>query len=111
VRTWIDPGARKFTFVAADLTSDDGWAAAVAACDYVLHVASPFPLQQPKNENDLIKPAREGTLRVLRAVAAAGVRHVVVTSSFAAIGYSPNHPGCLMTSPTGPTRLASRVRT
>jgi dihydroflavonol-4-reductase len=79
--------------VAADLTSDDGWASAVADCAYVLHVASPFPPRQPKNENDLIKPAREGTLRVLRAAAAAGVRRVVVTSSFAAIGYSPKPSG------------------
>jgi nucleoside-diphosphate-sugar epimerase len=59
VRTWIDPDARELTFVAADLTSDDGWAAAVAGCGYVVHGASPFPLQQPKNEDDLIKPARK----------------------------------------------------
>jgi len=55
----------------------------------VLHVASPFPSQQPKDEADLIVPAREGTLRVLQAAADAAVRRVVVTSSFAAIGYSP----------------------
>ena len=80
-------------FVATDLTADDGWPQAVADCEYVLHVASPFPPQQPKNEADLIVPAREGTLRVLRATADAGVRRVVVTSSFAAIGYSPKPSG------------------
>jgi nucleoside-diphosphate-sugar epimerase len=78
------------TFAAADLTSDDGWAEAVAGCDYVLHVASPFPLGVPKHEDELIVPAREGALRVLRAARAAGVKRVVLTSSFAAIGYG--HP-------------------
>jgi nucleoside-diphosphate-sugar epimerase len=71
----------------ADLEDDAGWSEAVAGCEYVLHVASPFPAHVPKNENELIVPAREGTLRVLRAARAAGVRRVVVTSSFAAIGY------------------------
>src|SRR4051812_35156859 len=61
-----EPGDR-LGFVAADLTSDDGWPQAVAACDFVLHVASPFPLAVPKHEDDLIVPAREGALRVLRA--------------------------------------------
>jgi nucleoside-diphosphate-sugar epimerase len=76
--------------VAADLTSDDGWSEAVAGCEYVLHVASPFPLGQPKHEDELIVPARDGALRVLRAARDAGVRRVVLTSSFAAIGYG--HP-------------------
>jgi dihydroflavonol-4-reductase len=89
----IDRDAGELSFAAADLMSDDGWAAAVAGCDYVLHVASPFPPQQPENEDDLIVPAREGTLRVLGAAAAAGVQRVVVTSSFAAIGYSPKPSG------------------
>jgi nucleoside-diphosphate-sugar epimerase len=53
----------------------------------VLHVASPFPPTIPKNEDELIVPAREGTLRVLRASRGAGVKRVVLTSSFAAIGY------------------------
>ena len=78
------------SFVTADLMKDDGWADAVAGCTYVLHVASPFPPGLPKHEDDLIVPAREGTLRVLRASKAAGVKRVVVTSSFAAIGYG--HP-------------------
>src|SRR4051794_11537060 len=77
--------------VAADLTADAGWPEAVAGCAHVLHVASPFPLGQPKDEDDLIVPAREGALRVLRAAREAGVRRVVQTSSFAAIGYGHGH--------------------
>jgi dihydroflavonol-4-reductase len=71
--------------LAADLMSDEGWPAAIAGCDYVLHVASPFPPKQPKDPDDLIVPARDGTLRVLRAALDAGVKRVVVTSSVAAI--------------------------
>ena len=81
-----EPGDR-LAFFAADLESDAGWAEAVAGCDYVLHVASPFPANIPKHEDELIVPAREGALRVLRAARDAGVRRVVLTSSFAAIGY------------------------
>jgi dihydroflavonol-4-reductase len=73
--------------LAADLTADAGWAEAAKGCDFVLHVASPLPLDVPSDENELIVPAREGTLRVLRAARDAGVRRVVLTSSFAAIGY------------------------
>jgi nucleoside-diphosphate-sugar epimerase len=82
----IDAGD-KLAFIAADLTSDAGWPQAVADCDFVLHVASPFPLEVPKHEDDLIVPAREGAVRVLRAARDAGVKRVVLTSSFAAIGY------------------------
>ncbi|MEA1676516.1 aldehyde reductase [Nitrospirillum sp. BR 11163] len=78
-------------FFEADLTRDEGWATAVADCDYVLHVASPFPSGVPKDENELIVPARDGTLRVLRAARDAGVRRVVMTSSFAAVGYGRQH--------------------
>jgi nucleoside-diphosphate-sugar epimerase len=81
-----DPGDR-VTFVAADLEHDAGWPEAVAGCEYVLHVASPLPPGVPKHEDELIIPAREGALRVLRASRAAGVKRVVLTSSFAAIGY------------------------
>jgi nucleoside-diphosphate-sugar epimerase len=77
----------RLSFVAADLQNDAGWAAAVADCDYVLHVASPFPAQVPRHEDELIVPAREGALRVLRAARDARVKRVVLTSSFAAIGY------------------------
>jgi len=81
-----EPGDRVF-FAAADLENDAGWAEAAAGCDYVLHVASPFPPSVPKHEDELIVPAREGALRVLRASRDAGVKRVVLTSSFAAIGY------------------------
>src|SRR5262249_33609795 len=80
----------RVSFVAADLERDAGWAEAVAGCKYVLHVASPFPPTIPKNEDELIVPAREGAIRVLRAARDAGVKRVVMTSSFAAIGYG--HP-------------------
>lgn len=77
----------RLTFFATDLEKDDGWAAAVAGCDHVQHVASPFPQSQPEDEQELIRPAVNGTRRVLRAARDAGVKRVVVTSSFAAIGY------------------------
>jgi dihydroflavonol-4-reductase len=73
--------------VRADLLADAGWTEAVAGCRYVLHVASPFPATTPADPDELIRPAREGTLRVLRAAVAAGVSRVVVTSSIAAIAY------------------------
>jgi nucleoside-diphosphate-sugar epimerase len=76
----------------ADLTADAGWAEAVAGCEYVLHVASPFPLAQPRHEDELIVPARDGALRVLRAAREAAVQRVVLTSSFAAIGSGHGHP-------------------
>jgi dihydroflavonol-4-reductase len=72
----VEPGNR-LSFFAADLEKDAGWPEAVAGCEYVLHVASPFPQRLPKHEDELIVPAREGALRVLRA-------------SLAAIGYG--HP-------------------
>src|SRR4029077_1187255 len=75
------------TFNAADLENDAGWSEAVAGSEYVLHVASPFPGNIPKHEDELFVPAREGALRVLRASRDAGVKRVVLTSSFAAIGY------------------------
>ena len=77
----------KLSFVAANLDEDAGWAEAVAGCEFVQHVASPFPLEQPKDENELIRPAVDGTLRVLKAARDAGVKRVVQTSSFAAVGY------------------------
>jgi nucleoside-diphosphate-sugar epimerase len=84
-----DPGDG-LSFVAADLMSDAGWPAAVSGCEYVLHIASPFPSNVPKHEDELIVPARDGALRVLRASRDAGVKRVVLTSSFAAIG--SGHP-------------------
>ncbi len=80
----------RFSVVEADLLKDKGWHEAVQGCDYVLHVASPFPLGEPEHEDDLIIPAREGTLRVLQAAAENKVARVVLTSSIAAIAYG--HP-------------------
>jgi nucleoside-diphosphate-sugar epimerase len=79
--------------VTADLMSDDGWKAAMTGVDEVYHVASPIPAAQPKDPDELVVPAREGTVRVLRAARDAGVRRVVLTSSFAAIGYTPKPGG------------------
>ena len=79
--------AESLSFATADLTAEAGWGDAVSGCDYVLHVASPFPLGPPKHEDDLIVPAREGALRVLAAARDARVKRVVMTSSFAAVGY------------------------
>ncbi len=77
-------------FFAADLMNDKGWAEAMAGCDAVCHMASPFPASVPKDENELIVPAREGALRALRMAKAAGVTRFVMTSSAAAIAYG--HP-------------------
>jgi nucleoside-diphosphate-sugar epimerase len=80
----------------ADLMADDGWKSAMAGVDDVYHVASPIPAAQPKDPDELIVPAREGAVRVLRAAHDAGARRVVLTSSFAAIGYTPK-PGAEFT--------------
>jgi nucleoside-diphosphate-sugar epimerase len=91
VRTMVRQGGTeaggRLSFVVADLTRDAGWTEAVSGCEFVLHVASPFPANLPKHEDELIVPAREGALRVLRAARDAGVKRVVMTSSFAAVGY------------------------
>ncbi|HVW19184.1 MAG TPA: NAD-dependent epimerase/dehydratase family protein, partial [Solirubrobacteraceae bacterium] len=81
------------SFAVADLTADDGWARAFDGCSHVLHVASPFPLVAPRDPDELVVPARDGTLRVLRAARAAGVRRVVMTSSLAAVAYGVPIPG------------------
>jgi len=78
-------GESDLTFFEADLGTDEGWDEAVAGCDYVLHIASPFPVAQPKDPQELIGPARDGALRVIKAALAAGVKRVVMTSSVAAI--------------------------
>lgn len=82
-----DEAGARLSFVAANLLEDDGWPGAVDGARYVLHVASPAPAAAPEHEDDLIRPARDGTLRVLRAAQAAGVTRVVMTSSVAAIVY------------------------
>jgi nucleoside-diphosphate-sugar epimerase len=84
-----DLGGRLALF-AADLERDAGWVEAVAGCDYVIHVASPMPAAAPKTEDELIVPARDGVLRVLRAAHDAKVKRVVLTSSCGAIYYG--HP-------------------
>jgi len=75
----------RLEFIHADLTRDEGWDQAAAGCDFVLHLASPFPTDAPKDENELIIPAREGTLRILRAAQKAGVKRVVLVSSVVAV--------------------------
>ena len=79
------PAGHDLEFFEADLGADEGWVEAVAGCDYVLHIASPFPPTQPKDAQELIGPARDGALRVIRASLDAGVKRVVMTSSTAAI--------------------------
>lgn len=93
VRAGADPAA--LTCVTADLTTDAGWREALAGADGVVHMASPFPMEQPDDPEDVIAPARDGTLRVLRAATAAGVPRMVLTSSTVAVmypaGYSADH--------------------
>lgn len=104
---------RNLAFFAVDLTKDDSWEAAVAGCDYVLHVASPLGMNNSRNPNDLILPARDGTLRVLRAAVAAGVKRVVMTSaantaspsSYAEDGVTDE---TLWTNPEDPTLIPYR---
>ncbi len=98
VRNWLikargdaDPGDA-LSFVEAELTDANGWHAAMDGVRYVLHVASPIPSKMPKDPDDLIVPAREGTLNVMRAAAAASVERVVQTSSSAAIMYGCDDP-------------------
>lgn len=83
IGTVVDPQDR-LSFHAADLTADAGWDAAVAGCDYLLHVASPIAIAEPRNADDLIVPARDGTRRAVGAGLKAGVKRIVLTSSVAA---------------------------
>lgn len=87
VRATLGLEPAQLALTAADLTSDGGWEAAAGGCDYVQHIASPLPVGVPKTDDELIVPARDGALRVLRAAKAAGVKRVVMTSSTAAICY------------------------
>jgi dihydroflavonol-4-reductase len=94
VRAMLKAGGQEpgdgLSFFAADLQSDAGWQEAAAGCDYVVHVASPIPVNAPKQEDELIVPARAGPLRVLRAARDANVKRVVLTSTCGAIYYG--HP-------------------
>ncbi|MFM5923797.1 MAG: SDR family oxidoreductase [Novosphingobium sp.] len=90
LRPILDGTPDRLKFFAADLTKDEGWAEAAAGCDAVCHMASPFPPDVPKDENELIIPARDGALRALKAANGAGIKRFVLTSSAAAIAYG--HP-------------------
>src|SRR6185295_4607490 len=83
----------RFELVAAELTRDDGWAEAVRGCRYVMHVASPLPPRAVSDPQELIVPARDGALRVLKAAVAEGVERVVLTSSVAAVLYGHARDG------------------
>jgi dihydroflavonol-4-reductase len=83
-------GTDRLEFVALDLTDDRGWREAAEGCRFVQHVASPFFIELPKDRDELIVPAVEGTRRALTAALAAGVERVVLTSSIAAVAYG--HP-------------------
>lgn len=87
----------RLSFVTADLMQDAGWPEAVAGVDFVLHLASPVRPGHVENEDDVIIPAREGTLRVLRAAVAANVKRVVLTSAFHAVSWGHPHDGHVFT--------------
>ncbi|GAA2193547.1 NAD-dependent epimerase/dehydratase family protein [Micromonospora lupini] len=91
-RTGTNPDGR-VEFRTAALSADEGWAEAADGARYVLHHASPFPFTPPANDDEVIRPARDGALRVLRAAREAGVRRVVLTSSYAAVGYTVKADG------------------
>ncbi|WP_163652077.1 aldehyde reductase [Listeria sp. PSOL-1] len=78
----------ELTFIEADLSSDEHWEEAMKGCSYVLSVASPVFFDIPKNEDEAIRPAVEGILRILKAASKADVKRVVMTSNFGAIGFS-----------------------
>ena len=84
------------SFALLDLEQDQGWDAALAGADALIHTASPFPLVQPKNEDDVVRPAVDGTLRALRAAKRANVSRIVLTSSGLAV---------LLAKPNGKLRL------
>jgi nucleoside-diphosphate-sugar epimerase len=83
----------RLSLVEADLSSDAGWQEAATGCEYILHVASPVPRKPVKHADELIGPARDGVLRVLRAAAAAKVKRVVMTSSTAAVMWGHKRDG------------------
>lgn len=102
-------GGKDLELVEADLTSDAGWADAVRGCRYVLHVASPLPSAPPKDENELIVPARDGALRVLAAAVAEHVDRVVMTSSVAAVLYGHERDGSRTYDESDWSRLTDEV--
>lgn len=76
---------RNLSIVELDLTSDAGWSEAITGCDFLMHVASPFAIANPRTEEEMITPAVDGTLRAMRAALGAGVKRVVLTSSVVAM--------------------------
>ena len=111
VRASLAVDDSKLKFFAADLTSDAGWAEAMAGCSHVAHVASPLPSNAPKSDDELIVPARDGALRALKAAKAAGVKRFVMTSSMAAIAYGHGRSKTVFTEadwtdPTSPDAYA-----
>lgn len=111
VRASLAVDDSKLKFFAADLTSDAGWAEAMAGCSHVAHVASPLPSNAPKSDDELIVPARDGALRALKAANAAGVKRFVMTSSMAAIAYGHGRSKSVFTEadwtdPTSPDAYA-----
>jgi nucleoside-diphosphate-sugar epimerase len=99
----IPAGADTLSFTQADLCSDDGWHAALEGCRYVIHTASPFPAGLPDDANDLIRTAKDGALRVLRAAHRAGVARVVLTSSIAATNHGSGQAPYTESDWTDPT--------
>lgn len=85
------------SFIEADLSDDKNWDIATENCNYVMHIASPIHLSIPKDENEMIRPAVDGTLRVLKAAKKSKVKRVVMTSNFGAVGYSHKDPSKLIT--------------
>ena len=93
----VDIEKANLEFCKLDLLENEGWDEAVSDCDYLIHIASPFYLEEPKNENDLIKPALEGTLRALRASKNSNIKKIVITSSMASIAYGHKKNICFTT--------------
>ena len=117
ISTEVEPGDR-LSFIAADLTSDEGWDSAVAGCEYVLHIAAPVGVEAPRDPNVLIVPTRDGALRVLRAACRAGVARVVMTSAIEACRPPMTSPDSVIDETTwtdsndpdlGPYRLAKTL--
>lgn len=83
----------RLSFVELDLERDEGWDEAMEGVDVLMHTASPLPLAQPDDEQEIIRPAVDGTLRALKAAHRSGIGRVIVTSSSAAVAYTELEPG------------------
>ena len=93
-------------FCNLDLLKDDGWDEAASDCDYLIHIASPFIIQEPKDENTLIEPALKGTMRALNSAKNNKIKKVVLTSSMASIAYGHNKEICTNSDWTDITKYA-----